>query len=121
MGYGVRWWPNPPPGLAPFIEPSPMNGASIPVRTAAVGLRVRITPVGWPGLVRAVPTSLVRMYRGGSDELDTRHSQPAGAQVGGVLPRTLAARQRDTQHAWGQLHRRAVARAPAGRGGRVTG
>src|SRR5215469_17771814 len=104
MAYGVRWWRNPPPGLAPFIEPSPMKGVSVPVRTTAVGLKVRSTPVGWPGLVRAVKMSLAQVYRGDSDELDTRHSQSSGAQVGGVLPQSVAARQRHTQHAWGQLH-----------------
>src|SRR5438874_3519362 len=106
MGYGVRWCPRPPPGLALFIEPSPMRAASIRVRTTAGGLRVSTTPVGWRGLVRAAATSLARMYRGDSDELVTRHSQSTGAQVGGVLPQPLAARQRHTQHAWRQLHRR---------------
>src|SRR5215217_4928611 len=100
MGYGVRWCPNPPRVLAPSIEPSPTKGASKGAPTKAAGLQVRTTPVGRPGLVRVAATGLARIYRGGAHELDTRHRQSAGAQVGGILPQPLAARQHHTQHPW---------------------
>src|SRR5438094_922312 len=86
MGYGVRWCPNPPPGLAPFIEPSPMKGASIRVRTAAVGLRVRSTPDGRPGLVRAATTRLAQVYLCArpAPRLLARGEKPAFESVGGL-------------------------------------
>src|SRR5690349_6841493 len=106
MGYGAQWWPNPAPGLALFIAPLPMKAASILARIAADGFRARFTLAGRRGLVRAAMTRLAQVYRGDADELATRHSQSSRAEVGGVLPQPLATRQRHTQHARRQLHRR---------------